>query len=229
MISFSFTNIGPRKTNEDSFTLMNTSDCTYICIADGVGGSHDGGAASSLAVTLFESNILSYNGDLIKCLDFIQDELIKCNINSNKESLTTFTAAHVTKDYLKIVHIGDTRICVLRGNGLKQLTVDQSEVSRLIREGKLSISDRQYYPRKNIIEHALGRNDIYEPQLYDFKLEPKDRLIFSTDGFHDLIPKIDIRDISIINNNFEDFNSQLVFEINSRELFDNTTYVSIEI
>lgn len=75
----------------------------------------------------------------------------------------------------------------------------------------------------------MGNMNLYAPQKVYFQLNPSDRLIFSTDGFHDTISKRELRDISTVNSSFEQFNKQLVIEIENRVLKDNTTFITVEI
>ena len=231
MNSFSYTNIGPRLSNEDSYVIIRKNDNTYVCIADGVGGAEHGDLASQFVVKLFKENINKFVENPIECASFINNQLLGYinDILGGERALTTFTAAIVSNCLITAVHVGDSRICILRGNGIKQLTEEHNEAGRLVREGKLKSEDKKHYPRRNIIERIMGDRQLFEPQSISFELMPCDRLLFSTDGFHDLITKKDIRDISVSSKSFEKLNAQLVVEIESRILFDNTTFVSLEV
>jgi protein phosphatase len=228
---FTYTNIGPRDINEDSFFATIKEDILYACVADGVGGMNYGNIASAFVTKSFEETLTEFKDNPLLVSDYINNNLTAYINNklSGTSVATTFTAGAINNHELHGVHVGDSRICVLRGNGIKQITEEHNEVGRLVREGKLSIEDKKFYPRKHIIEYIMGNMNLYNPQKLFFQLETSDRLIFSTDGFHDTISKKEIRDISITNSSFEQFNRQLIIEIENRVLKDNTTYISVEI
>lgn len=228
---FTYTDIGPRAVNEDSFYAVIKNGELYACVADGVGGIGLGDFASQFVTKLFVENIDNFKVAPLICSNTINSKLAEYTNNKfeNKNAATTFTAAIINLNSLNGVHVGDSRICILRGNGIKQITEEHNEAGRLVREGKLSVADKKFYPRKNIVEHIMGNLNLYSPQSIYFELEPFDRIIFSTDGFHDVITKKEIRDISINNKSFDQFNKQLVVEVENRMLKDNTTFISIEV
>ena len=228
---FTYTNIGPRDINEDSFFATIKDGTLYACIADGAGGMDYGDIVSKFATKLFSEELIRFRNNQLQVSNDINERLTKY-INdelTGANAATTFTAGVIYNYELYGSHVGDSRICILRGNGIKQLTEEHNEAGRLIREGKLTSEDKKFYPRKNIIEHIMGNMNLYAPQKVYFQLNPSDRLIFSTDGFHDTISKRELRDISTVNSSFEQFNKQLVIEIENRVLKDNTTFITVEI
>lgn len=72
---------------------------------------------------------------------------------------TTLTVAFIKNKQMHVVHAGDSRLYVIRGMGLKQLTIDDTEVNKLVSEGVLSKEEALVYPRKNILTNALGIKD----------------------------------------------------------------------
>ena len=122
---FKYTNKGPRKVNEDSLYILQTNELIYASIADGVGGMKYGQFASSFLVNEFE--IFCKNNlhpDLNSFLNKANDDLVTLAKNKfNVENIaTTFAAGVISNKLIKGVHVGDSRICVLRENGIKQLT-----------------------------------------------------------------------------------------------------------
>jgi serine/threonine protein phosphatase PrpC len=232
MTSFKYTNKGSRKTNEDSFYVSEFKNITYACVADGVGGLNHGAFASNFVVSEFEKYCKENNSrDLSSFITEANDGLVEIARNKFKEDkiATTFTGAIISAQLLKGVHVGDSRACVLRGNGIKQLTEDQTELGRLIREGKIDIKDRKYYSRKNIIENVVGSPELFNIYNFQFDLETGDRILLSTDGFHETITKTEIRDISIKFKSLDEFGRQLIIELENRILHDNSTFICVEI
>jgi protein phosphatase len=232
-----FSAIGKRSENQDSLAYLSISnDYAVACIADGVGGLLGGKEASSAAVNHFIEPIqkrLSEDKNF-NSLEDVLSEMNKMIIkvqekqNYKKRIGTTFTGLIISKNKITGIHTGDTRCYILRGNGLKQLTEDHTEVARLYQEGKLTKEDYSTYPRKNVIESALGINEkIPIVQKFEFDFQPKDRLILSTDGIHESVSKINFRDISLSSSSSEEFISTLQTYLKRVEPNDNQSMILI--
>ena len=227
---YSYTNKGPRKENDDHYSIELRNGVIYACIADGIGSFKNGGLSSNLSVEFFKNNAENFINNRETFINELNIYLLNFSKNnlSDEKLGTTFTAIYIIDKKLFGVHIGDSRVSLLRRNGIKQITEEHNEIGELIKQGKIKSSDRIYYSRNNLL-HALGDESHFKFQLFDFELEKRDRIIISTDGFHEIILKKELRDISITNSSFKEFNRQLIIEIESRILKDNTTYISIEV
>lgn len=232
MKAIKYTNIGPRKANEDSFYVSNSNEKIFACIADGVGGLTHGEFASNYVKEEFAMLCKrDEEPDLVSFISKANKDLIKiAKSKFNVEIIgTTFTGGIISRNRFWGVHVGDSRACVLRKNGIKQLTNEQNEVGRLISEGKIKSSDKKYYPRKNIIESIVGSEELFKVQKFEFDLLINDRIILSSDGFHETLTKKEIRDISVKIPSLDEFCRRLIIEIENRILHDNTTFICIEI
>ncbi|WP_158525063.1 PP2C family protein-serine/threonine phosphatase [Phaeobacter inhibens] len=161
------------------------------CVADGLGGMGGGEIASKLAVTKFKDYLMS-NGvsekTLHEAVRLSHSSILTAQQDSSAARMaTTLTAVALSGNKILGVHCGDTRAVIVRGNGIKRLTKDHSEGQRLFDAGKISKDELINYPRKHILESALG--DQEEPQIDPiwFDLLPGDRIILTTDGVHDLL------------------------------------------
>ncbi|TDO77601.1 serine/threonine protein phosphatase PrpC [Flavobacterium chryseum] len=228
---YQFTEIGPRTENQDSFGIKNQNNILIACVADGVGGANNGKFASQLSVDKFLESVHSYEDNLALIIESIHNTVLDYQEKDSnyKGMATTFTACLISKNKLKGIHLGDSRLCVLRRNGIKQLTQNHTEAKRLYKAGKLSFEEMNNYPRKNVIESAIGMKDKILIQPFYFDLEPKDRIIITSDGIHELISKIEFRDLSIKNKNLNIFGDELASLVKSKKMIDNSTFVIIEI
>jgi len=227
-----YSNKGSRKSNQDSFYALDSKNRIYACVADGVGGLSHGDFASQFVVSEFENYCIEKNTlDLSQFLAQTNERLIEAARTKFQDEriATTFTAGVITYESIEGVHIGDSRVCILRGNGIKQITEDHTELGRLIREGKVDIKDKKYYNRKNVIESVLGSNINFKPQNFQFDLNGADRILFSTDGFHEVLSKEEIRDISVKYKSLDEFCRKLIIELENRILHDNATFVCVEV
>ena len=227
-----YTATGSRKGNEDSHLVIEWQNCVIAGVADGVGGLDHGRFASQFVVEEFEKYCTSISKPVLETfLVDVNSRLIDAAVKRFGETkiATTFTGGIITDSSLRGVHVGDSRVCVLRGNGIKQLTEEHTEFGRLVREGKIKLTDRKYYRGKNILERAVGHTENFGIQTFAFDLLPGDRVLFSTDGFHETLSKEEIRDISIRYKSLNEFNRRLVIELDNRILLDNTTFICIEV
>jgi serine/threonine protein phosphatase PrpC len=100
-------------------------------------------------------------------------------------SLTWFTPG-----WMYFAHIGDTRIYYLskRDGGIKQLTLDDTHVGWLLRNGKINEREAREHPRRSVLQKALGGgNQFVDPQVGAVAYERGDIFLICSDG---LVEKI---------------------------------------
>ena len=61
-------------------------------------------------------------------------------------------------DALFFVHVGDTRLYLIRDGQIHRVTRDHSYVSRLVESGLISPEQAETHPQRNILTAALGTN-----------------------------------------------------------------------
>lgn len=129
----------------DEITVLSSTQPMCIALADGVGGNAGGHDASTFllhriaeGISLLEdgkqlNNLLSdINRDLIK---FASESADKANM------ATTFTGVFEMKDGIYVAHVGNTRLYVLQGNYLKQITSDHTTYQWLMMHGNYQEAD----------------------------------------------------------------------------------------
>lgn len=220
---------GPRLENEDSYDVELYQNSLIASVADGVGGRKCGAIASKLACETFK-NEAKINSDTNDIVSKIQNKIV--NFSKTTESCvglaSTFSGCYINDRIVTVIHVGDSRICILRGNGIRQITYEHTEGFRLLKKGLLTQEQYLNYPRKHVIESAFGIENDFMFQTLSFKINYGDRILISTDGFHNIFSKQELRDFSL-SNNLENLYSVLKNEINNRKLVDNTTFVIIEV
>ena len=80
-----------------------------------------------------------------------------------------------------------------------------------------------------MLDSALGIENELMLTYLSFECHFRDRIIISTDGFHGVFSKNELRDLSVTNKNFDSFCDVLVNELSKRTLIDNATFIAIEI
>jgi len=184
--------------------LMGESQCKLLLVADGVGGHASGERASSLAVDGVANYILNAMDWFLRLNDENEAELIDelktafihsqdvlgeeaKEIPQRRGMATTLTMAYIIWPAMYVVHVGDTRCYVSRGNKIEQLTTDHN-IDNLMKASLTedSQSDDDTKPH-NPMGHALwnvigGADKSLEPQVEKFLLSEGDRLLLCSDG-----------------------------------------------
>lgn len=227
--TFSFSDKGSRIENQDFYCLEVFGDRLFAAVADGVGGNNGGGFASRFAIETMLDGI--HKGrNLNECVDSAHYGILAKagEIPELHGMATTLTALVCNGTTITGVHCGDSRAYILRGNGIKQLTTDHTEVARLLFEGRLTKDDAVDYPRKNVITSALGTSKELIKQFLEFDILPGDRLLLLTDGVYSKLSKPDIHRQSAATPDLNIFCKKLLAEVIDRGVTDNFTLLGVQ-
>jgi serine/threonine protein phosphatase PrpC len=188
-----------RKVNEDSAAEhvpdAESSEAAHgamFIVADGIGSIGGGDTASKWAVKTFQDTY--YDPELDdehvreRVLAAIQDaqEAVKARARVLKlDSLgTTLTGVVILPDSTAcIFNVGDSRVYLLRGETLEQITVDQSGV------------DPKGDPNRPKLTSYLGQRQPILPNLYERQLEEGDTLLICSDGLWGMLQHDEIASI----------------------------------
>lgn len=242
MFPLYYSGLGNRDKNQDFyFNFYVNNSILLLGVTDGVGGNAGGEIASKLAISSFKEkfidliNLASEEYSISSLLEnsflYAHTSIIKLsegNIELSKMA-TTMTIALINDMTAYIIHAGDSRAYLLRNKGVKQLTIDDTEVNKLFMEGKLSKEQKIFYPRKHILTNALGIKENFSFKITKFALEKKDRLLLLTDGFYQEVTKPDFCQISYNNTDFSNFFFESVLKCKEKSPSDNFTLVGVEI
>jgi serine/threonine protein phosphatase PrpC len=192
-----------RKNNEDSFGYWEPEEDDRFArkgrlaiVADGMGGYEGGQEASRLAVDTLVGTYRDFTGDdpqagLIEGLQAAHDAIRQYGFAhpALRGMGTTCTAAAIVQDGLYFVHVGDTRLYLIRDGRIRQVTRDHSYVGRLVEAGMISREEAETHPQRNILTAALGTNPelIMESPPRPEPLLPDDVLLICSDGLWGLV------------------------------------------
>lgn len=200
----SHTDIGDvKQTNQDcifskSGTVGNHSVGLFI-VADGCGGLAYGEEISNLVVAHFSrvwnhelKALLQYNK--IKANDV--DELLEKAIRDINTSALAFSRQVESKvgstasilltidNRFYIKNVGDSRIYLLRGKNIVQLTEDQSLVADMIRNGEMTKEEAKSFKKKNVLTMCIGVFDEIRTYSNNGKIKAGDKFLLCCDGIH---------------------------------------------
>ncbi|GAB4213343.1 MAG: Stp1/IreP family PP2C-type Ser/Thr phosphatase [Synechococcales cyanobacterium] len=178
-----------RNNNQDNFYCDERG--RFAIVADGMGGHAAGAMASQLAVESIKNKILGgwSQTQAAKLLDDAVEAANQALLADQRRHAdradmgTTVVVLMVDREgQCWSAHIGDSRLYVLRGEQLIQLTQDHTLVARSVRMGEMTLEQSRVHPWRHILERCLGRPDTGSPSIQHINLEPGDRLLICSDG-----------------------------------------------
>ena len=176
-----------------------------MVVADGMGGHAAGEVASRLAITTLVELVLELPNWILKMDDDAGPELeqrarrivqqigsIMFNEGRENPALrgmgSTLTIARSLGRDLMIVHVGDSRAYLLRGDRLHRLTKDHTYAQMMVDCGELEACDVADSGVRHILTNALGGStEAVDVDVDRLRLENGDRLLLCSDGLSDLV------------------------------------------
>lgn len=228
-----------RETNQDSFYVSQPSEKTGLYIvADGMGGYNGGDIASRLAVTAaknyIENNFVNVEHNKEELQKLVKNAIEYANMvvyekskeNKELEGMgTTIEIVLAYNDRVYIGHIGDSRIYRIRKNFMRKLTVDDSYVQKLVKDGTITKEEAVNHPKKNMLTKALGCASFVEPVISVKGFLKDDIIVITSDGLTNMVNEDKIYEI--VTTNLENSAEELIKQANNAGGIDNITVVII--
>jgi serine/threonine protein phosphatase PrpC len=190
-----------RENNEDAIEVKFFPDFTVCIVADGMGGQAAGEIASKRAIEvvpreLKKNNLPTASSDEVK--QIIRLAVVKANeeiitmgqLDRDLRNMgTTIVMAVWRKDTeLFIAGVGDSRAYLLRGNDIKQLTVDHSLAQALVENKTISAAEAREHRFRNVLWKYLGTREVGEgPEVQVHTLRAGDRFLLCSDGLSGVV------------------------------------------
>ncbi|MDO4733080.1 MAG: Stp1/IreP family PP2C-type Ser/Thr phosphatase [Bacillota bacterium] len=195
--------VGAVRANNEDAVYCDSKNGVFI-VADGVGGKEAGEIASATAVRIVaEATWASQPEDepavlLREAFYRANDLLHRKGHEAGRDGMgTTLTAAICSEEKITIVHVGDSRAYLLRGEEITQLTEDHTLVAHLVRDGKISPEEAVDHPRKNILIRAIGQEALVEVNTVESPWEKGDYLLLCSDGLYNLISEQEMLELTM--------------------------------
>jgi len=199
------TNVGKqREHNEDNFLVDRKLRLYVVC--DGMGGHAAGEVASAVAVRTLSEEIRksqdllddyvkgSTGGsrvskrDITNMLGFAVNcasRKIHAEASSDEKKRgmgTTLVAVLFVSNQAFIIHVGDSRIYLLRNGNLEQLTEDHNVYNEFIKKKRIDLGSAAKLAPRQAITRAVGVYEHCEPETLVIDVAPGDRFLLCTDG-----------------------------------------------
>ena len=196
-----------------------------------MGGYEGGQEASRLAVETLVAGYRDFDGDepqlaLNQALQMAHEQVRQYSFAHPelRGMGTTCTAAAIVQNALYYVHVGDTRLYLIRDGHITRVTRDHSYVGRLVESGIISPEEAENHPQRNILTAALGTNPdlIMDSPGRPEPLRAEDVLVICSDGLWGQVRDSEILE-TVENNSAEQAGRQLIELARERGGPDNIT------
>ncbi|HVM72392.1 MAG TPA: protein phosphatase 2C domain-containing protein [Anaerolineales bacterium] len=210
------------KQNEDRLAVsayrLSEKDATrsvFAIVSDGIGGHRAGEVAAEMAVESISQMVA--RSDAVQPVDILNaaiqaaSQAIASKGRDDTQRLgmgTTCACAWIIGKNLFTASVGDSRIYLLRGSNLTQLTVDHTWVQEAVEKGILDPKEARNHPNVHVIRRYLGSSvtpqadirmrlasnetDTQSRSNQGLQLLPGDLLLLCTDGLTDVVNDAEI-------------------------------------
>jgi len=119
---------------------------------------------------------------------------------------------------------GDSRVYLLRGGTLAQVTRDHSLVQELVDAGAITAEEADGHPRANVITRAVGAAEALELDKVSNRLAAGDRFLLCSDGLNKTLSDAELAGLMADPGPAD----RLLAEALERRATDNITVVAVE-
>jgi serine/threonine protein phosphatase PrpC len=213
--TISRTATGNRKYQQDALYVtpgkpLSSNKTTRILavVCDGMGGMADGGRASRTAIQMIvqgfrqvekapDLNIPAFFRQGIIAIDRTIAEFPK---EGNRGSGTTMVACIAEDNRLYWASVGDSRIYIVRGSQIQQVTRDHNywlRLQEMVAAGEMSQEDAMNARHKEALISYLGMGNVslMDINTVPFEMQYGDVVILCSDGITKTLPDAQIRKI----------------------------------
>lgn len=232
------TDVGTSRTiNEDACGSFAAGEShSLVAVADGVSGFEGGEVASRMAVEVVlrayqeEPASLSAGERLYRAFQQANIEIHDraMVVPDLRGMATTLTTAVVDRGDLTVVHVGDSRLYLIRDSAIVQLTKDHTVVADRVRLGLLSREKARIHPDRSVLTRSMGRELIVTRDRIRQRLRQGDLLVLCSDGLHTVLEDAEIAEIAA-RGPAEVACRELVATANARGTPDNLTAAVVRI
>jgi len=180
-----------RKENEDAFCIE--KDLGFLAIADGMGGHASGEVASKMAIEILRDSVKKEGETLPDRLNSGVKLANKTIYDASRSQSqlngmgTTLTAVQLDGNRLSIAHVGDSRVYLIRGGVIEQITDDHTIVSEQVAQGRMTREEAARSDMRNILSRALGIAPEVDVDIEALTVSEGDQFVLCSDGLSELI------------------------------------------
>ena len=184
-----------RPNNEDTFLAAPELGLYVVC--DGLGGHACGEVASMRAAASIRDHVQRHRPATpgavsdVDLLALLHSAFEAANENvynaARKKQLLTGMATTATALLLHgrraaFGHVGDSRLYLVRGTDVAQITRDHTVAQRMVDDGRLLSDEKEQSPFANVLTRTIGGSATVVPELHVIDLRDGDVFVLCSDG-----------------------------------------------
>jgi PPM family protein phosphatase len=245
------------KNNEDRFAVSRyrlegerSLPAVFAVVSDGVGGHRAGEVAAEIVVEKIQQAIAISDG--FQPLQALREAIQLANQavylqaqadDDQRGMAATCACALVIDNRLYTASVGDSRIYLISGDKIQQLTTDHTWIQEALEAGLLTPEEAQNHPNTHVIRRYLGSPQPVEVDLrlrlsadetdeqtlsnQGVVLQPGDHVILCSDGLSDLVTAQEI--LSIFKDQEQEYALHTLTSLaNQRGGHDNITIIALQ-
>jgi len=209
-------------------------------VADGMGGAEAGEVASAIAVSAIRNYV---EGELKAAAVSDGRMMLQNALEEANRKILEYVADHpeargmgstaigtfIQPPEAAVAWVGDSRVYLCNGGGLRQLTKDHSLVQRLVEIGQITAEEARHHEHKNVITRSLGarQSGAAGAESIAIRLKRGDRMMLCSDGLTAHVEDERIGEILRRHSNPNDAVRELVVAANAGGGTDNVSVVVI--
>ncbi len=186
--------IGARRINQDRIGCWSTSACVLMAVADGLGGHLHGELAAHIAISLLGASfgrearprIADPGAFLARAIGAGHVAILReAEQRRLSDTPRTVIVACIVQDgFAHWMHIGDSRLYLIRQGRIVHRTRDHTVVQQLLDAGRIREEAITSHPERNRLLQCLGGYQTPRPEpLASERLEKNDIVLLCSDGF----------------------------------------------
>ncbi len=220
-----------RDENEDRCgVFVESAACAIVGVADGVSSYEGGEVASQMAIEVMirayreEATTLSAGQRLYRAVQQANIEIYDRSVvvPELRGMATTLTAVALERGELTAVHVGDSRLYLVREGSITQLTKDHTVAAGKARFGLLSKERARTHADRCVLTRSVGRELIVSRDRITQRLVQGDVLILCSDGLYNMLADAEMKHL-VADRDATSACRSLVEAANARRTPDNVT------
>ena len=256
--AFSHKGMKKGKINEDrygvssfQFSEADSTPVLFAVVADGIGGHLAGEVAAEMVVNYVSQAVEESNGDapletMAIAVDGANEAVVALSSDDDKQGMgATFVAAWVVDNRLYAGYIGDSRLYLMRGAAIQQMSNDHTWIQEAIDKGVITPEQAENHPNVHVIRRYVGstpapdvdfrlrtapaQNDEAMLNNQGMVLEGGDTVLLCSDGLTDLVWNDEILEIVRSHKDLSMAAQALIALANERGGHDNITVVLLTV
>jgi len=218
-----------RQVNEDSFSAL--PDRGIWAVADGMGGHSHGDWASAQIVAALDAVAPCGDFDTLfaSAAQAIQDANTRiCDEAAAKDQRmgSTVVALVIQDRRFGILWAGDSRVYLVRGGQLLQVSRDHTMVQDMVDRGLISEAESHGHPMGHVLARAVGVEAALQLDAIVDDVLPGDIFLLCSDGVYGMIPDTELHEM-LVRTELEQIPEALVARCLQRDAPDNVTAIVV--